>query len=159
MTGTKIIASAEPKGVFKEGFLASGQTPKPGVVMMKSAATEPVNGRYEWTVYAPGTDGNRRLVAVLLEDELQGRTYDDAYEAGSTCYLYVPVMGEKLNMRYQDVAGTGDSKAIGDMQIVDSGTGKLIATTGTPESEPFECIETSTNPVADTLLLSEYTGY
>jgi len=43
--------------------------------------------------------------------------------------------------------------------MVDDGTGKLIATTGTPESEPFVLLETVTDPTADTLAWTMYSGY
>ena len=62
-------------------------------------------------------------------------------------------------MLLQDVAGTGDSHAIGDRFIVDNGTGKLIATTGTPESEPFILMETVAAPTADALAHVIFTGF
>ena len=62
-------------------------------------------------------------------------------------------------MLLQDVAGTGDDHALGEMLIIDKGTGKLIASTGTPEAECFMLVETITDPTADTLAHVIYTGY
>lgn len=153
----KILLSADPKGRFVEGIISG--TPKPGTCMQIKAATEPVNGRFTWEVYNRASDGDRYLVAVLLEDSLQGKTVSDAYVTGTYGRLYCPVPGDELNMLLQDVAGTGDDHAIGDLLIIDDGTGKLIATTGGPEAEPFIVAETKTDPTADHLTHCIFTGY
>jgi len=161
MKGNEIIVSAEPQGRFLEGIVSG--TPSPGTVMQITAATEPVNGRHTWEAYNPGADGNQRLIAVLLPDALQGNIYSDAYTSGDRCFLYCPIAGEELNMLVADVdTGTSDSFAIGDIMIVDDGTGKLIATTGTPESEPFIIMETYADPSdtqTDYWLWCMFTGY
>ena len=154
--GNGIIVSSDPKGVFLEGTVDG--TPKPGTVMQLNSQ-EPVSGRHDWTAYAPGTDGEQRLIAVLLPDSLQGKLATDAYVDGDRCFLYVPAAGEELNMLVANIAGTGDAFAIGDILIVDTGTGKLIATNGTPESEPFQVLETQAALTADTLVHCQYTGY
>jgi len=163
MTGDKIIATAYPKGVFIEGIVDSSITPKPGTLMVRKGSTEMVNGKFTYTNVLDrlneGDDGIRVTIAILIEDELQGKNYDDAYSGGETCFLYCPAPGEQFNMRVADVSGTGDDHAIGDLFISQTTTGKLIATTGSPEAEPFECLETSTNPTSEQLLLCEYTGY
>lgn len=159
--GNEIIVSAEPMGRFLEGIISG--TPSPGTVMQVKAATEPVNGRHTWEVYNAAADGNQRLIAVLLPDRLQGKLATDAYADGDRCFLYCPIAGEELNMLVTDVnTGTSDSFAIADILIVDDGTGKLIATTGTPESEPFICLETYADPTStqtDFLLWCMFTGY
>ena len=65
---------------------------------------------------------------------------------GTRCFLYAPIMGEEFNMRLADVAGTGDDHSIGEMLMIDSGTGLLITTTGSPEMESFQCLEAATDP-------------
>jgi hypothetical protein len=155
--GTGIIVTAEPKGTFLEGFVSG--TPKPGTIMQVVAATEPVGGRFTWQAFDKLGDGALSLIAVLLPDELQGKLNSDAYASGDRCYLYCPLPGEELNVLKQDVAGTGDDFAIGDLLIVDDGTGKVIATTGSPESQPFVCMETITDPTADVLVHVMFTGY
>lgn len=58
-----------------------------------------------------------------------------------------------------NIAGTADDHALGELLMVDNGTGKLIATTGTPECEPFVLLEAVTDPVADTLAWTMFSGY
>ena len=153
--GSRIIAEANPRGKFEECIVYG--TPKPGTVM-QLRATAKVGGRFTYEVYAPGTNGEQRGVAVLLEDDLQGKLATDAYVSGTRGQVYWPVPGEELNMLMKDVAGTADDHAVGDVLMVESGTGKLIVTTGSPESEPFVCLEAATDPAADALLLCKYTG-
>jgi hypothetical protein len=156
--GNEILLTAiEPQGVDIEGIISG--TPKPGTVMQIKASTEPVGGVFTWEVYNQAADGNRSLIAVLLPDALQGKCATDAYVTGSRGFLYMPAAGEQLNMILQDVSGTGDTHAIGERLIVDDGTGTLIATTGTPESEPFILLETLAAPTADGLARCMFTGY
>ncbi len=156
--GNKILVSAEPGGRFLEGTISG--TPKPGTVMQISAATEPTNGRFQWEAYNVATDGNQRIIAVLLPDWGQGKLATDAYVTASHGYLYCPLPGEELNMLVANIAGTGDTFAIADVMMVDDGTGKLIATTSSPESEPFIILETvGTALTADSLTWCMFTGY
>jgi len=159
MKGNEIILSANPRGVEKEGIVYG--TPKPGTVMQIKAATEPVGGRHTWEVYNASADGDQRIIAVLLPDQLQGKIATDAYVTGSRCFLYCPAMGEELNMLVSAAGtGTGDSVAIGDLLIVDDGTGLLVATSSGEESEPFVVMETLTDVVAGgTLTHCMFTGY
>lgn len=157
MLGKEILLAETPRGKFFEGTVSG--TPKPGTCMQVKAGVEPVGGRFTYEVYNPDADGNQRVVIVLLEDKLQGRLYSTAYADGDRGFFYVPAPGEHLNMLIADVAGTGDDWAIGDLLIIDKGTGKLIATTGSPESEPFQCMETVTDPAADHWMRCMYTGY
>lgn len=159
--GNKIVVTTPPKGVFNEGIVSG--TPKPGTVMEIVAATEPQSGRHTWQVYQPGTDGEQRPVAVLVEQALLGGISTTEYADGDRCHLYFPLPGEELNVLAKNLGGTatgsGDSFAIGDMLILDSGTGKVIATTGSPESEPFQVLETVAEITEDTLIHVMYTGY
>lgn len=151
-----IVLSADPKGVFIEGYVSG--TPKPGT-MMEVQTPFHKDGVHLWRVYQPGTDGERRPVVILREDILQGKGVGDAYVSGSRCFLYAPAMGEELNVLYKNVAGTADDLAAGTLLIADSGTGLFIATTGTVESEPFLSLAAITDPTADELVPALYTGY
>jgi hypothetical protein len=157
--GTGIIVSAEPRGRFIEGIVSG--TPKPGTVMEIKAATEPVGGRHTWEAFNADADGNQRLIAVLLENSLLGELATTAYADGDRCTLYVPAAGEELNMLLSAPGtGTGDSFAIGALLMVNDGDGLLIATTGSPESEPFIVMETVSDVVAGgTLTWVMYTGH
>lgn len=141
-TKDRIIISDDPKGVFREGIING--TPKPGTVMQIKNAVEPISGAYQFEVYNRDADGNRPKgpLWVLLEDYGNGRTIDDAYVDGDRCRCYCPAPGEVLNMLIANIAGTGDTFAIGDILMVDDGTGKLIAEGGGPESHPFMMGET-----------------
>lgn len=154
-----IIVSQEPRGRFFDGYVSG--TPLPGTVMQLKAATEPVNGMFTWEVYNRDADANRPVgpLVILLEDHLQGKGITDAYETGKVGHFYVPLPGDELLLVLQDVAGTGDTHAIGELLIVDDGTGELIATTGTPEIEPFVCLETLAALAADSHAHVMYTGY
>ena len=70
----------------------------------------------------------------------------------------MPAAGEEINVLVANIAGTSDSFAIGDLLMVNDGDGKLIATTGSPESEPFIVLETQSAITADTLIHCMYTG-
>ena len=145
--GNKVIISNDPKGVFLSGIVVG--TPKPGTVM-EIATPFYQGGLHSYQVYQPGTDGLRnRAVIVLLEDDLQGLTLDDAATTLTLRQFYVPAAGEELNMLFANVSGTADDHAVGEVLIVDTGTGKLIATTGSPQSEPFINLAAVTDPTAD----------
>ena len=152
-----IVLSGAPAGRFLEGIVSG--TPKPGTVMQVKAATEPVGGKHTWEVYAPGTDGNQRIISVLIDNWFLGRAPTEAYVSGEQCRLYCPIPGDELKMLLKNISGTGDLFAIGAVLMVDDATGKLIATTGSPESEPFVCMETVAALTADTLAHCMFTGY
>lgn len=164
--GNRIIVSEEPRGRFIEGIITD--TSKPGTVMEIDWSESIINNsEFSWEAYGTtaadgirgvAADGDRRVIAVLLEDKMQGKIATDAYVAGGRCFLYVPIAGELLNMLILDISGTGDDLRLADPLIVNDGDGKLIETTGDPESEPFICLEALTDPVADALLLCMYTG-
>lgn len=154
--GNKVLISAHPQGKFMEGVVSG--TPKPGVVMSLSTPFYQ-GGWHLWVPFAPSS-GHRRIIAVLLEDELQGKTYDDAYVTLTRCFLYVPQAGDELNMWIADVAGTGadNTHAAGEQLMVQTATGKLIAESS-PESEPFTLLAATTTTTADLLAPVIYTGY
>jgi hypothetical protein len=155
--GNEIIVSANPDKQFVEGVISG--TPKPGTVMQIKSSAGLIGGRFTYEVYNPDADGDRRTVFILLPDYLQGALMTAAYVDGTRGFLYVPRAGEEFNMLLGDVAGTGDVHTTGELLIVDKGTGKLVATTGSPESEPFRLLETLSALTADTLAHVLYTGY
>jgi len=157
--GNEIIITADPRGVFLEGIVYG--TPLPGSCMQIKSGTAAVGGRLTYEAFDAGLDGDRRLIAVLLADSKRGGTADTALVSGDRCELYCPIAGEELNMRVSAAGtGTGDSVAVADLLIVNDGDGLLIATTGTPESEPFIAIEAITDVVSTgTLVACIYTGH
>lgn len=159
--GNNIIVSANPRGVFMEGFIGVGVTPYPGTILQCDYAVALKGGRHTFKFYAPGTDGEQPVGAfwVLLGDHMQGKTTADAYAAGDRCFLYAPVMGEELNLLIANLAGTADDHALGEKLMVDTGTGMLIATTSSPETEVAILKEAITDPVANTLAWCDWTGH
>lgn len=155
--GSTTIITSDPRGNMLSGYISG--TPKPGTCLEIQTPFYR-GGKHLWRAYQPGTDGERRLVAVLCEDELQGKLISDAYVDGTfASRIYCPLPGDELNMLLLDVAGTADDHAAGETLIIDTGTGKLIATTGSPESEPFRLLEATTDPAADFLAPCMFTGY
>lgn len=152
-----IIVSSNPQGRRVTGKLSG--TAKPGTCHTVKAATEPENGRFTYEPYNRAGDGDQAPIAVLLEDLLSGKLVSTAGVSGDYREFYYPEPGDLLQMRLQNVAGTGDTFAIGDELMVDDGTGTLIAATG-EEANPFNVRETvGTALTADTLVLVEFTGY
>lgn len=158
--GSNIIVTSDPEGLFDEGVIATAQTPKPGTIMQKDPTVALSGGRHTFKIYDRAADGDRPAGAlwVLLADNLQGKGPTDAYAAGDRARFYCPKPGDELNLLMADVSGTGDDHTKGELMMVDDGTGKLIATTGSPQSAPFQLLETVTDPVADQLVWVSYGG-
>ncbi len=160
--GNSIFVTSNPRGVFMEGTIKTGETPKPGTVMQFDiSAGLDGNNKFTWEIFNTGTDGTRPAgpLIILVEDRKQGKLMTDAYTAGDRCYGYVPIGGEEFNMLYLDIAGTTDDHTAGEIAIVNNTDGKLIVTTGSPEIEPFMLLNTVTDPEADFLAHVIYTGY
>jgi len=160
--GNNIIISEVERGTRSEGTLKSGITPKPGTILqIDASAGTGDDGRFTFELFDADADGGRPKgpLYVLLEDKARGRNQTTAYADGDRCFVYCPAPGEELNLLIADVAGTGDDHSAGEMLIIDDTTGKLIATTGTPETEPFMLLEAITDPTSDTLAHCIYTGY
>lgn len=159
--GNSILIDLEPRGVFREGYIEG--TPKPGTIMkVKPAVAIDGTGRHTWIPYDEAADGDRTTIWVLLEDKLQGKLFTEAYATGDRARFYAPLPGEHLNVLKKDLAGTAstdDDYAVGDKLMVDDGTGKLVLTTGNPESEPFIAMEAIVDPTADQLVWVEFTGH
>lgn len=156
--GNEIVVSENPRGRFTEGTIRTAE--KPGtLVQIDVSEGLNANGRPQFEAFDAGADGDQRLIAVLVEDNLSGKIATDAYAAGDQCRVYFPLPGDEINMLVENLAGTGDDHSFGDLLMANDGTGKLVATTGSPESEPFQLLEAITDPTADTLAHCIFTGY
>lgn len=158
------MISSPTRGVYEDVIVVG--TPKPGTCMEMVPAVEPVGGIFQYDVYgtqaADGdkfvtADGNRKVVAVLLEKDQEGKTYNDAYVTLDRGRVYFPLPGEELNMLVENQSGTGDSFAIGDEMMIDDGTGKLLAVSS-PEAAPFTVRETVAAITADTWVRCRFNG-
>lgn len=149
--GNGIIVSAEPKGVYLEGIITD--TSKPGTMMEIVPATDAVAGEFSFRCYQPGTSGDPRLIIILLPDELQGGLNTTAYTANTRGYLYCPLPGEIINILVKDIAGTGDTHAIGDRMYAETGSGKFLVQSTSANISQFTLVEKATTAfTADGLL-------
>lgn len=134
-----ILLSSAPAGRFLEGILNGACYP--GTNMEVDAAVEPISGKHTWQASSL-TTGERQLLAILLENEIVSKTCEDQIADGQRIRMYCPIPGDELLVLVSATGtGTGDAQAIGNMLIRASG-GTFIATTGTPEQEPFMVMET-----------------
>lgn len=165
MRGNTIVVSVgdSPKGVFVEGYVAAGETHYPGMIVQRDPTVALKAGRATYKIYSRDADGDHPAGAFWVVTEhlnvLQGKAITDSIAAGERMQLYSPLPGEELNLLVKDISGTGDDHTAGEILMVDTGTGKMIATTGSPESEPAVLLETVTDPTADTLAWCEWSGH
>ena len=178
MKGSRIVVESL-FGQQKEGIISG--TPKPGTHMQIKTAVEPVNGRPTFEIFAPSTGGSPSLggdgapgpVLVLDIDDYQGKTFADAYVTATRCKVWAPAMGDELNIRKQDIAGTSsatEALAIGDRLLVIQNTGLVskvaVGLVASPVAYPWQSLETLAGPggattsgqVAEWLILCMYTG-
>jgi hypothetical protein len=110
MIGSKILRQSPPCGVKIEGVIIG--TPLPGTLVTPVPNQGPtVGGRMNWQPLTPSADFSnfpQPGIFVLTEDEMQGKTYKDAYVTGTRCFIYAPLVGEELNMLVTQ-PGTGTS--------------------------------------------------
>lgn len=168
MRGKKIIVAADPQGMFMEGIVATGQTFYPGCIVQVDPTVALSSGRHTYKLYDRSADGEQPLGAfwVVTEENmaLGGKgitdaTTFDSYAAGERCSLYSPMAGEDLNLLISNLSGTADDHVAGEILMVDDGTGELIATTGSPETEVAVLMENITDPTADTLAWCQWSGH
>ena len=163
--GRNIVASGDPKGVFRDVIISG--TPKPGMIMEMTTSVE-VQGKSTYQARST-TAGSKGAIAVLMPDELQGvigvgaslganlgNDVGDAYVSGTIGRVYFPIAGEDLNLLVGSVAGTADDVAIGDLFGVNN-DGKLKANSSYT-SAPFQALEVITDPTADYIACFRYLG-
>ena len=68
------------------------------------------------------TEGGRGLIAVAVEDALQGKTVSDAYADGALASYNI----QRAGTRFQGILKAGEDVAIG-AGLVSDGAGRLIA--------------------------------
>ena len=150
--GTRIIASAEPKGMYLEGIVSGALLP--GIMVQMKVSAGLTGGEPTWEAYNPNATGDPRLVAILLEDQLQGGLITTAYTTGTKCFVYCPLPGEQINICVKDVAGTGDIHTFGDRVVGEAGSGKFLVQSTSANAAQFQLMETIAAPTADVWLLA-----
>ena len=142
-----LINGSDPSGRFRSGIISG--TPKPGQQMQIKAGVEPVQGLF--TFEAVSSASPSQTPFILLEDDNQGCVATLAYVAGTVGRMYTPLPGDELNLLFANVAGTGDTFAIGSKAVVNS-VGKFVADTGTPYHKVTVEETVSTALTADALV-------
>lgn len=153
-----IVVSSDPKGHFIEGHAYAGEIFYPGMVVTIKQGAPLIDGRPQYEKANLAASGERTNIVIVRENDLVGKTIHDAYPAGSRFFGYIPANGDEVQVLVGDTPGTGDEINLGDKLIIEDGTGCVIKTTGSPESEPFEALETLGVITADKLCLCRVTG-
>ena len=159
-----IVVSGDPKGHFIEGnMIEAAGAFRPGQIVSIKSDAELIDGRPQYELWNGAADGERSEIVIIRENDLLGMPVDGEYDAGSRFLGYIPVPGDEVQVLLSDFAGTGTAGgaadvALGTKLIVDDGTGKVIPTTGTPESEPFTAMEALDDVLEDTLILCRFNG-
>jgi hypothetical protein len=152
--GSRIVITGEPRGRIMGGIIVG--TPKPGTMMAWTGAY--VGGRRSIQAAAPGTAGKSILKMILMEDNKQGKTMDDAYVAGTYGEVYCIQNGDECNVRAGSGAGTSNSFAAGDRLELNTSGGYLIPETGSPQETIAESIETLAQQAGQSLLACQFYG-
>lgn len=157
----KILLEPFPNGKRVEGFVKTGETWYPGMCVQLDPSVALKGNRHTYKIYDRAADGDRPAggYIIVLENHLTGAGCTQSYAAGERFFGYCPLPHDELNLLLLNLSGTADDHSKGEILMVDDGTGKFIATTGTPQSNPAMLLEDVTDPTADTLAWSIWSGY
>lgn len=157
--GNRVVVNPDAKGAYEWGYLTTAE--KPGTILQIDPSVALKHGKHTWVVYNRDADGDQPKgpFAVLIEDLYTGRDATTAVTAGDFVKMYIPLAGDELNLLFKNDTGTADDIALGDLLIVDDGTGKVFKTTGSPETEVAVALEAIVDPTADQLLWCRWSGH
>jgi len=157
--GNRIVVNANPKGARIEGILTEAL--KPGTIVQIDPSVALAHGRHTYVAYNRDADGDQPKGGfwVIEEDLKLGALATTAYAIGDQVPLYAPQPGDELNLLFGNASGTADDIALGTIMMVDDGTGKVVATTGSPETEVAVALEAIVDPTADQLLWCQWSGH
>ena len=134
-----IVVAANPRGIHSEG-IASETGIKPGHLVRRVPGQDVDDtGRSKVELWDGAAAGERDEILVA-DIGWEGQTEDDAYALNDRVRLYSPCPSEKVRVRVK----SGVTLTYQGKLIAEANTGELIATTGTPESEPFKSQEAGT---------------
>jgi hypothetical protein len=141
MKNATILLEAYPKGKFLTGIISGALLP--GIKMQLQLGTAPVGGRHTFEAYNPSADNDPRLLAILLEDDLQGVALNTAYTSGRWGRMYDPLIGEEMNVLLKGQAGTASANAftIGERLSPIHGTGKYQQQLTSASTADFSSME------------------
>lgn len=161
--GNCIVVTHNAQGRHTEAYVASGETHYPGMIVQIDPTVALKSGRHTAKIYNRDADGDRPLGPFMVCTEkfnssFLGKPLTEGYGAGERASYYIPEPGDELNLLLKNLAGTADDHTAGEILMVDDGTGLLIATTGTPETEVAVLKENVTDPTSDTLAWCEWSA-
>lgn len=147
-TNRTIVLKGKAKGHHEEGLISTTGVPGMHVTLQS-------NGQY---AKSPETSAElvKRGIFILKEDDLQGKTINDAYAIGDLVFLYKPISGDHLNL----LVKSGQNIAVGDLIVAEGGgTGYFIEAAGTEAQYKAMAYESSGGALgADTHLGCEWMG-
>lgn len=153
------IVLTPDRGKHFEGIVATSQTFYPGMITQIQGATALQGGRHTCELYNRGADGNRPVgpLIVVTERIMTGHTIDitnsaNAYAAGERFFGFIPDAGCELNLYFKNQTGTADDVVAGGNLIADEDSGGVIPTTGSPQDEIAQALESIADPTADALI-------
>lgn len=158
------IVLTPDRGKPFEGIVAASQTFYPGMLVQIAGGTTLEGGRHTCELYNRGTDGNRSLGPhiVVCERLMTGHTIDitnsaNSYAAGERFFGFIPDAGCELNLYFKNQTGTADDVVAGGNLIADEDSGGVIPTTGSPQEEIAQALESIADPTADALIWAIWT--
>jgi hypothetical protein len=144
MRGSTIVVACDPAGIFLEGIITDTSVPGTCMEIDPTFEHQPlVGGRHHWRHYQPAADGQQRQIAILREDDMQGILYNTPYVANTRCFMYVPALGEEMNVRVAGQPGTGSANEYdpGDRLTPQAATGMFILQSTSATWAPFKVME------------------
>ena len=145
------------KGRYTPYYNGTGGDLYPGTICQVDTSVALRAGVNTVVVYDRDADGDHpKGDLILVTHEMQkmvGKLATDAIGTGEIFQGYSPQAGDDVNLLLAD-ANTGTTQediAAGTILMVDDGTGKLIATTGSPEEEVAVTMEAQNNMSAAAL--------
>ena len=134
--GNNILCGTDYKGRHIRVIVSGTPSPGTGMTLVVGTAVDGL-GRFTWAAFNRDADGNRALLGILVNEQMEGKTATTAFAAGDEAYVYIPQPGDMVNVLTSAAVTRGDYLIRGD------GDGLFETTTGTPESEPFQALETT----------------
>lgn len=165
MKGNDIVLNGEfGKGRHDSFFNGTGGTLYPGTVVQLDPSVALKGGKNTVIVFSRDANGDDPKGALFVVTNsmlrLRGGLVTDGYASGEMCSGYAPVNGDELNLLLKD-ANTGTTQediAAGTLLMVESGTGLLIATSGSPEKEVAYTLEATNDMSAARLTWCSWAG-
>ncbi len=164
--GNNILVNGEHgKGRYIPLFNGSGGDLYPGTICQLDMTVALRGGVETAVVYNRSADGEQPsgpfIVALETMQKLRGALMTDAIPSGEMFQGYCPLPGDELNLMVADVdTGTSTNDiAVNSIMMVDDGTGYLITTTSTPETEVALTKEAASDLAGAELCWCVWTGH